>query len=71
MKIVRCTDYRESQAWAHRWWELQRADRTNLTNGLTNLTSQPFQPSYSFYMVKNIQHNHNMLYEAYSAIQSC
>ena len=27
--------------------QLQRADRTNLTNGLTNLTSQPFQPTLS------------------------
>ena len=33
MKILGYTDYTESQAWAHRWWELQRHKVTKLTNG--------------------------------------
>ena len=39
----------QSQLWAHRWWELQRANRTCLTNGTRGISvavlSQKYVPS--------------------------
>ena len=37
----------QSQLWAHRWWELQRSWRTNLTNGKTELD---FFKLFDFYV---------------------